>query len=258
VTDERVAAQAAVGFDRAASTYDRRRPGYPPALVARVADRIGAAPGRRVLDLGAGTGKLTRELVAIGCQVVALEPLAAMRTQLTIATPGVEVLDGTAEAVPLPDDSVDAVTSAQAFHWFDTARALDEIARVLRPGGGLALFWNERSTDGGWMHEFETLADDLAQNPHVYPGDAWEAVLDADPRFTPRQVDRANVEERVSPEWLLENVTTKSWLASKAPTERDAIVAALTEFLATNPETAGRAELVFHRPCMAHWCRLTP
>jgi SAM-dependent methyltransferase len=257
VTDQRVAAQAALGFDRAASSYDSHRPGYPPALVERVARLIGAAPGRRVLDLGAGTGKLTRELVALGCDVVAVEPLAAMRAQLVAATPGVEALDGTAEAIPLPDDSVDAVTSAQAFHWFDTARALDEITRVLRPGGGLALFWNERSTGRGWMHEFEALADRLAQNPHAYPGDGWEAVLDADQRFTPRQIDQADVEERITPGWLVENVTTKSWLASKPAPERDAIVAALTEFLATNPETAGRAELVFHRPCVAHWCRLT-
>jgi SAM-dependent methyltransferase len=256
VTDERVAAQAAVGFDRAASSYDSHRPGYPSAFVARVAREIGAERARRVLDLGAGTGKLTRELVALGCDVVAVEPLAAMRAQLVAASPGVDALDGTAEAIPLPDDSVDAVTSAQAFHWFDTRRALDEIARVLRPGGGLALFWNERSSDGGWMHEFETLADSLAQNQQAYPGDGWEAVLDADPRFTPVQFDNVDVEQRVTPAWLLENTTTKSWIASKSSAERDEIIAALERFVATNPKTAGRDELVYHEPCVAYWCRL--
>jgi ubiquinone/menaquinone biosynthesis C-methylase UbiE len=133
VSEERVH-QAARGFEQAADAYERARPTYPQAAVAWLCERLAVRRGRRVLDLAAGTGKLTRSLVAAGADVVAVEPIAAMRERLP---PEVEALDGTAEAIPLPGASVDAVTVAQAFHWFDAEPALAEIHRVLRPGGTL-------------------------------------------------------------------------------------------------------------------------
>src|SRR5204863_4913380 len=117
---------------------DRGRPSYPPAAVDHVVATLGITPGRRVLDIGAGTGKFTELLLPTGAAIVAVEPVAEMRAKVA-ALPGVEVHDGTGEALPLPDTSVDAVTVAQAFHWFDPAAALAEMARVLRPEGGLAL-----------------------------------------------------------------------------------------------------------------------
>ena len=138
---------AEAGFSAAAEVYERARPGYPDEAVAWVAERLGIGPGRDVLDLAAGTGKLTRQLVPLGARVVAVEPIAAMRAELERAVPGVEALAGTAEAIPLTDGSMDAVTCAQAFHWFRTDEAVPEIRRVLRPGGGLALLWNGRDLD---------------------------------------------------------------------------------------------------------------
>ena len=135
---------AAAGFSAAAEVYERARPGYPDEAVAWVAELLGIAPGRDVLDLAAGTGKLTRQLVPFGARIVAVEPIDAMRAELERAVPGVEALAGSAEAIPLPDTSVDAVTCAQAFHWFRPEAAVAEIRRVLRPGGGLALLWNGR------------------------------------------------------------------------------------------------------------------
>ena len=135
---------AAAGFSAAAEVYERARPGYPEEAVAWVAERLGIGPGRDVLDLAAGTGKLTRQLVSFGAKIVAVEPIDEMRAELARAVPDVETLAGTAEAIPLPDDSVDAVTCAQAFHWFRLQEAVDEIRRVLRSGGGLALLWNGR------------------------------------------------------------------------------------------------------------------
>jgi len=128
----------------AAGVYERGRPGYPEAAVARIVERLGLRPGKTVLDLAAGTGKLTRLLVPSGAAVVAVEPIAEMRAELTRQVPGLSVLDGTAEQIPLADGSVDAVTVASAFHWFDAERALREIRRVLVPAGGLALVWNAR------------------------------------------------------------------------------------------------------------------
>jgi len=134
---------AAVGFDRGAADYERGRPGYPDAAIALVARKLGITPGQRVLDLAAGTGKLTRSLLGLGAELVAVEPVAGMREQLRRAVPGVDVRDGTAEQIPLDDASVDAVLVAQAFHWFDVPAAAAEIHRVLVPGGGLAVIRNE-------------------------------------------------------------------------------------------------------------------
>jgi len=127
-----------------ADVYERGRPDYPAAAVARIVERLGLRPGRTVLDLAAGTGKLTRLLRPSGATVVAVEPIAEMRAELEQRVPGVSVLAGTAEQIPLPDGTVDAVTVASAFHWFDAERALREIRRVLVPTGGLALVWNAR------------------------------------------------------------------------------------------------------------------
>src|SRR6185503_12958613 len=149
---------AAVGFDRAADAYERARPSYPDEAVALLVGALGIGPGRRVLDLAAGTGKLTRLLMPTGAGLVAVEPVAGMRARLLAAVPEVEVLDGTAEALPLPDGSVDAVVCAQAWHWFDSAAALAEVRRVLRPGparaaGGLAVVFNIRDESVAWVRE---------------------------------------------------------------------------------------------------------
>ena len=142
--DGQVWRERAGSFGAAADVYDRSRPGYPVEAV-RFCLPDGA---RRVLDLGAGTGKLTEVLLDLGFDVVAVEPSEAMRALLPARA---EALDGDAEHLPLPDASVDAVLVGQAFHWFDTEPALAEIARVLRPGGTLGLLWNLRDDSVGWV-----------------------------------------------------------------------------------------------------------
>lgn len=137
----------ATSFRQVADAYERARPGYPDAAVEWL---TGGTPCD-VLDLGAGTGKLTRSLVAAGHRVTAVEPLEEMIAHLRAALPGVTALEGTAEAIPLDDAAVDVVTVAQAFHWFDHVPALREVARVLRPGGVLALVWNTRDDHDPWV-----------------------------------------------------------------------------------------------------------
>ena len=136
-------------FGAAADAYERARPGYPDAAI----DWLVPEGARTVLDLGAGTGKLTRTLVARGLEVAAVEPLVEMRTTLAWAVPEVTALEGTAEAIPLEDDSVDAITVAQAWHWVDPERATAEAARVLRPGGTLGLIWNRRDERVDWVQQ---------------------------------------------------------------------------------------------------------
>src|SRR2546421_8267168 len=125
---------AAAGFASAADVYERARPSYPEEAVAWMAERTGLVAGRTVVDVGAGTGKLTRLLPATGARVIAIEPVAEMRAKLD----GIDALDGTAEDLPLSNGCADVVTVAQALHWFDLDRALPELHRVLRPDGYLA------------------------------------------------------------------------------------------------------------------------
>ena len=145
----------AVSFGAGADIYERARPTYPDAAV----DWLIPPGTRRVVDLGAGTGKLTRSLVARGLDVTAVEPSEGMLDQLRLAVPGASARIGSAEAIPLPDASADLVVSGQAWHWFDDARAAAEAARVLRPGGTLAQVWNTRDTTVGWVARFGAIAD---------------------------------------------------------------------------------------------------
>lgn len=139
----------ALSFGSVAESYERSRPGYPDDAVQWL---VGTTT-LDVVDLGAGTGKLTRSLVALGHRVTAVEPLPEMLAQLRVAVPGARAVEGGAEAIPLPDASADVVTAAQAFHWFDHGPALREIARVLRPGGRIVLIWNMRDESEEWVAE---------------------------------------------------------------------------------------------------------
>jgi len=144
----------ATSFAGVAEEYERARPGYPEDA----ARWLVGEPPLDVVDLGAGTGKLTRTLVALGHRVTAVEPLPEMSAFLQEALPAVTVLEGGAEAIPLDDASADVVTAAQAFHWFDHGPALQEIARVLRPGGRLALVWNTRDEAEPWVAQLSSEA----------------------------------------------------------------------------------------------------
>jgi len=152
-------------FAGVAAQYERARPGYPEAAVVWLAERLRIEPGRDVLDLGAGTGKLTRQLVRLGARVVAVEPLEEMRAELERSVPGVDSLAATAEAIPLANGSVDAVTCGSAFHWFDAGAALREMHRVLRRDGGVGLVWNTRDESDPLQQEISALIkDDLSDD----------------------------------------------------------------------------------------------
>ena len=138
-------------FDAAADAYERGRPSYPPDAVASIVEFLGLGPGRRVLDLGAGTGKLTRLLVPSGARSSRSSRSPGCATSWRRSCPGAEILDGTAEAIPLANASVDGAVVAQAFHWFDTVRALSELHRVTGPGGGFVIIFNRRDESVPWV-----------------------------------------------------------------------------------------------------------
>lgn len=254
MTDARIPS-AAARFGDTADLYHRARPGYPDDLLGAVAERTGLGPDTDVVDLAAGTGKLTGPLAARGARVTAVEPSAGMRERLRAAVPGVRVLDGTAEAIPLGDATVDLVTVAQAFHWFRTAEALDELARVLRPGGWMALVWNEPPVVG-WARELWDLRHQLTGFDGAYPGRGWEAVVDADPRFRAREVVTVTHRVTTTPSALTADTASRSYVQVLDAEVRREVIDRVDRFVAEHPDTAGRTALVYERPSVVHLCQL--
>ena len=220
----RVHPVAAAGFASAADVYERARPSYPADAVSWIAEQAGLRPGRVVVDVGAGTGKLTRLLVPTGARVVAIEPIAEMRAKLVETTPGAEVLDGTAESLPLAPASADAITIAQAFHWFDHDAALPELHRVLRPGGTLVLVWNMRDLEDPLQAAIEELLEPVRGSVSTQQYGAWRAPLEGSPLFG-EGIDAAFplVQLSTAAE-LSERVASTSFVAALPSAERGALL----------------------------------
>jgi SAM-dependent methyltransferase len=206
--------ERARSFETVAAEYERHRPDYPQEALRWAADALGLAPGARVLDVGAGTGKLTRGLVAIGLEVVAVEPGTPMLEQLRAAVPEAQAHEGSAESIPLPDESVDAAFAAQAFHWFDRDQALPELHRVIAAGGGLALLWNWWDERDPLQHELGELIGYAGHKPYR------DAELPGEPWF--REVGRTVVETvwESSPDALVGYLSTVSGFLIREPAEQ--------------------------------------
>jgi SAM-dependent methyltransferase len=216
VSDER--ARRARSFSSVAEVYERARPEYP----AEAARWLTGDPPLDVVDLAAGTGKLTRVLTTLGHRVTAVEPLAEMRAHLGAAVPGAPALDGTAEAIPLADESADVVVAAQAFHWFDQPLALREIARVLRPGGRLGLIWNMRDETVEWVARLSTI---VGAEP-VDRGETSGAV-DASALFGPVERREWRWRQPLTRDRLRELVLSRSYCAALPDVERAPILEAV-------------------------------
>jgi len=226
-------------FALVAGSYERGRPGYPDEAVRWL---VGDEPVD-VVDLGAGTGKLTRSLVALGHRVTAIEPLPEMLELLPAAAPGAFAILGNAEIIPLPDASADVVTAAQAFHWFDHAVALPEIARVLRPGGRLALVWNTRDDREPWVARLSSTIG----SETIARGDAEEPIA-ASGLFGPVERETFSSVQRLDRATLRDLVLSRSYCDVKPPAERDAILAEV-EQLFDEHASGGVLELPYVTEC---------
>jgi SAM-dependent methyltransferase len=221
---ERVHPVAAAGFGAAADLYERARPSYPPEAVDWIVERTGLGPGRTVVDLGAGTGKLTRLLVASGACVVAVEPVAEMRAKLEQVVPGIRALDGTAESIPLPDGAANAITVAQAFHWFDRERAYPELHRVLAPGSFLVLLWNTRDLADPLQSALEELLAPLRGTMQWQQSVEWQPEVESSPLFGPIEHRTFVLEQHLTVDGLVDRVGSTSFVATLPEAERAALL----------------------------------
>jgi ubiquinone/menaquinone biosynthesis C-methylase UbiE len=219
----------AAQFASVADAYERGRPDYAPAVVGALAAELSLAPGAPVLDLAAGTGKLTRALLAAGLDVVAVEPQAALRDTLSATVGSARVRDGFAEAIPLADASVDAVTVADGFHWFDHERALAEIRRVLRPGGGLAVLATAPDWSGAsWAHELGTLIQGLRPEHPYFDGPPWQEAVRATGKWTaPREI-RVTTSQSADSARIVAFVGSMSFVAALPEDRRAELLAQVT------------------------------
>jgi SAM-dependent methyltransferase len=245
---------AARGFARAVDAYERSRPGYPPDAVERLCEAAGVGPGRTVLDLAAGTGKLTRLLVGRGAELVAVEPVEEMRAALARALPEVRALAGTAEDLPLASGSVDAVVAGSAFHWFRGDEALAEIHRVLRPDGRLGLVWNVRDESVPWVRELSALMEPHRGAAPGYRSGAWKEAFRRTQLFSPLGHAEFRHVHRLEPEAVVARVASVSFVAALPARDRAAVLAGVRALLARDPATRGRKLVELSYRTDVWWC----
>jgi SAM-dependent methyltransferase len=232
--------RAATGFAREASAYARGRPPYHAGVIADVARELGVTPAATVLDLGAGTGKLTRRLMPLVGRTIAVEPSPAMLRALREELPGVDARPGTAEAIPVADGSVDAVFAGEAFHWFRTGPACREIARVLTPRGGLAVLWNDplwSRAELPWLPEFHALLAPLRQaaGNRTAEEEAWAPELEATGLFAPLRAAAADYVQTLDVAGFVALVRSYSWVANLPDGERGELLARVRKMAGAAP-----------------------
>jgi SAM-dependent methyltransferase len=224
------------GFAGAADVYEQSRPGYPPEAIEWLLEELELGPRMTVVDLAAGTGKLTRLLTPTGAAVIAVEPVDQMRAALERTASDADARGGTAERTGLAGASADAVTVAQAFHWFDGPAALAEIHRILRPAGRLALVWNVRDLDHPIQRAVEDLFAPYRGDTPSHRSGRWRRALNETELFRlAAHSDFPNV-QHLDAEALVRRVASTSFIANLPATERNRVLDEARRIATGQPE----------------------
>jgi SAM-dependent methyltransferase len=245
---------AARGFSAAAREYERSRPSYPEEAVDRLVQELEITRDGLVLDLGAGTGKLTRLLAPTGSRLVALEPVQAMRVACAEVVPEALVLGGVAEALPFLDGTFDGVVAGQAFHWFDGPRALAEIHRTLKPSGRLGLIWNLRDESVDWVRRLTEIIEPYERTAPREKTHEWRAAFQMTDLFGSLNQRRFPHSQTLDVEGLVERFASVSFIAVLPEEERADVLARIRELAKTHPDLAGHGSFELPYFTELYWC----
>lgn len=235
---------AADGFGSAAEAYEAARPGYPAEVVDWLMAKLAIDPAAVLVDLAAGTGKLTRLLAERGARPIAVEPVAGMRALLHRTAPDIPAIAAVAEALPIRTGSVDAMTIAQAFHWFDSPATHEELGRVLRPGARIALLWNARDRTVDWVDAVWSIMDRVEKHaPWRDHDQARSSATWRIPGFSRFDGARFFHEHVSSPSMVVQRLASVSHVAVLPEVERRAVLDEVRHILDHHPDTTGRAEV---------------
>jgi SAM-dependent methyltransferase len=243
------------GYSAEAQRYTQGRPDYPDGLSTWLSHTMNVTPQARVVDLGAGTGKFTRLLTPLSHQVIAIEPVNAMRQAFVQSFPDIEVASGTAQALPLPDSNVDAVLCAQAFHWFAERKALEEIHRVLKPGGRLGLVWNVRDESVDWVAEITRIITPYEGDAPRFHTGQWLTPFDGTLFSPPELTCFGHTHTGTAETVIMNRFLSVSFIASLPAADNEAVTRKLRELIHDHPALAGRETVEFPYQTRAYVCQ---
>ena len=247
-----------MGFQRAAGRYERARPEVPQAALDSLTQVLGITHRTSVLELGAGTGKLSRLLAPRAGPYLGVEPVPGMRDQFRASNGAIPLVGGIAEMLPLRAASFDSVVAAQAFHWFDVPRAMAEMHRVLRPGGTVGLVWSVRDESVDWVHQVTVILDQYDPGSPRFRKGNWREVWARTPGFEPLQRQSFPFVHRLDRQTTLARFTSVSFIASLTPERFAEAEGRLRHLLDTHPMTAGRSEIDAPYDCQVFSSRAVP
>jgi SAM-dependent methyltransferase len=246
------------GFGSAAQSYGRGRPDYPEEILGWLIEALEIGPGKTAIDLGAGTGKFTKLLLQAKANVIAVEPIDAMRAELAAELPGIRALADTAQAMSLGDATADAVVCAQAFHWFATEAALAEIHRILKPGGKLGLIWNVRDDSVDWITAITKIITPYEGDAPRYNNGKWRRPFKG-PLFTDLVEECFAYRHIGTPQTvILDRFLSVSFIAALPDDEKSKVADRLHDLIASHPVLRGRESIVFPYRTHAYSCTRRP
>lgn len=245
---------AAKGFGNAAQIYSRGRPGFPRQSRDWLVDDLQVGPGSIVVELGAGTGKFTKVLRETGAYVIAIEPVSAMLAQLAADQPELRILRASAQNIPVASESIDAVVCAQSFHWFAIESVVDEIRRVLKPGGVLGLIWNVRDASIGWVAEIEQLVSRHEGNAPRYAGGEWRSVFPAKGFGTLEEAVATHGHTGSAEQVIVDRTASVSFVAALSEEERASLLAEVRSLISRTAELC-KPTVTMPYVTNMYWCR---
>lgn len=246
--------KASIGFDRAGDSYERGRPEYPQEAVDFLVKTLQIFPRSVVIDLGAGTGKFTKLLLPSGAAILAVEPVEGMRKKFQSLYPQLKVLNGSAEDIPVEEKSVDTIIAAQAFHWFNGPKALQEMHRVLNPNGKLGLIWNARDESLDWVAQLTKIIDPHEGGAPRYKSMNWKRAFDATDFFSNLEHQSFNYTQVGTIDTIVDRIGSISFISALPEQQRSLVLDQVRDLVVTHPETRGKSEIKLPYRTDVYWC----